>query len=131
MADDIDLTDPRSAEILALEQRRQKAYLERDFDSLKPLFSDDIAYVHSDGRVEDTATYLLNVHKVPFYSSIEREKLRLRFIGDTTAILSGWLKTHFRRANGEEAKNQSYVTQIWQRHNDSWRQVLYQITRGR
>lgn len=129
MSHTIDLTDPRAQQILALEKKRQDAYLNRDFASLGELFSDDVSYVHSDGRVEDTQTYLANVTRVPNYFSLERDQLKLRFIGNDAAILSGTLRTHFRRANGEEARNESYVSQVWERHGDSWRQVHYQLTR--
>lgn len=126
----LDLQDSRTAKILELEKQRQHAYLTRDFDQLHNLFGPVISYVHSTGKVDDRETYLANVVNVPEFLSIERPDLKLHFIGQDSAILTGLLRTHIRRDTGHEERSDSYLTQVWELQAGEWRQVHYQLTRA-
>ena len=114
--------------ILALEQRRQQAYLTRDFAALAPLFAPELAYVHSTGRVEDREAYLANVSKVPEFLSTERIEPVLRFVGADVALLDGVLRSKVRRADGSEHVGSHHLHQVWQRADGGWQQVHYQLS---
>jgi len=120
--------DQDRADILAQEQRRQQAYLTRDFAALAPLFADNLAYVHSTGRVESRAEYLANVAKVPQFLSTERVSPVVRFLSDDVAALDGVLRSHIRRADGTEHVGSHYLHQVWQRGAQGWQQVHYQLS---
>jgi uncharacterized membrane protein len=120
--------DQDRRDILALEQRRQQAYLSRDFAALAPLFADELSYVHSNGRVENRAAYLANVVKVAQFLATERLAPVLRFLSDDVAALDGVLRSHTRRTDGSENVGAHYLHQIWQRRPQGWQQVHYQLS---
>jgi Calcium/calmodulin dependent protein kinase II Association. len=123
-----DTPQDATAEILRLEKQRQQAYLTRNWALLDPLIDDRIEYIHSDGRVDDRATYLANVSKVPTFLSTERVSPKVNFLGDDVALLSGVLRNKTQRAGGEIVEREQYLTQVWHRTPEGWRIVVYQLT---
>jgi hypothetical protein len=74
-------------EILALEQRRFKAMIAGDADTLDRLLHRDLTYTHSSGVVDSKESYTRGVReKLWDYQSIKTSKEVVSLYGDTTIV---------------------------------------------
>ena len=79
------------AEVLAAEDARFKAVIERDIAQLERLFGDDLVYVHPSGQMDDKTAYLNAVRKARAqYRRFDRQSQQVRVFGDT-AVVTGKL----------------------------------------
>ena len=120
--------DAVTAEILAVEKRRQDALIAGDLASLDELFHESLIHIHAPGVVHTKALLLEHVATRQAYLEITRQDLQVRVFGDT-AILTGGIVNRMRAPQGGERTIDGVVTQVLHRGADGrWRFVSFQMT---
>ena len=75
------------AEIEAVEARRCKAVIDRDFTALADMLGDDLLYVHSSATAEDKALYLKKMSEGFYvYSAMTSLRRNFRVMGDVVLV---------------------------------------------
>lgn len=125
MADAKDIT----AELIAIESRRNRALIDNDKASLDEIFADDLTYVHASGKLDTKATLLDSIGKTYSYLGAERGELEVRLFGDT-AVMTGPATLLLKvAAKPDPVTVPCNVTQVWARTNGRWRIVAYHGSR--
>lgn len=121
-------TDAVTAEILAVEQRRQDALIAGDLDALDEIFDDSLVHIHAPGLVHTKALLLEHVATRGVYLEITRQDLQVRVFGDT-AVMTGGIVNRMKAPQGGERTIDGVVTQVLHRGADgAWRFVSFQMT---
>jgi ketosteroid isomerase-like protein len=114
-------------EILALERRRCDALVECDSSALADLIGDDYVYVHSNGDVDDRASYLRLFESGKLrYSRFEHQDVRVRQFGPT-AVINAVTTLDVPIGDGARTINVR-SSMVWARSRDAWKQVLWHAT---
>lgn len=117
------------AEVLAVEERRQRALLAVDVAALDDLYDESIVHVHAPGLVHDKAQLLEHVATRQSYRAMERGELLVRLVGPDVAIVTGRLTNRLGSPDGSERVVSGPVTQVLRRCDDgAWRFVSFQMT---
>ncbi|MEJ3657950.1 NAD(P)-binding domain-containing protein [Actinomycetes bacterium KLBMP 9759] len=113
--------------IRELEQRRYAAVVEGDFATFAALAHPALAYTHSDGTLDDLASYLDKcISGFYDYHRIEHPVDRIVVAGDT-AIVVGEMRAEL-TAGGIRKKLANRALAVWVRVPDGWRLLAYQPT---
>jgi hypothetical protein len=121
-------SDPRTEEILLVEQRRCRAIVERDFDSLRGIIARDLVHTHTRGNTQNYAEYFDYIENRMMFRSVERQDLKVRFYGDT-AVVTGKLTNVVRPAELTEFVSvEAQLLQVWVKSPFGWQQVAFQAT---
>lgn len=115
-----------TAELLAVEERRQRALIEVDLAALDELFDDSLVHIHAPGLVHNKAQLLEHTATRRAYLSITRGSLLVRLFGDV-AVITGPITNRLRTADGGERTLAGVATQVLVR-SSSWRFVSFQMT---
>lgn len=116
------------SEIIGLEALRCRALVEADLDVLERLVSDDVVHVHANGKADDKAAYLEMVRGQIRFVAAAREHLNVR-VYDQVAVATGPLRQSIEMtATGQRVDMHIMTTQVWRRHENTWRQVSFQAT---
>ncbi|WP_210636759.1 nuclear transport factor 2 family protein [Streptomyces sp. GESEQ-13] len=116
------------AEILAVEERRQKALQEIDLDTLRDVYDDSLIHTHAPGLTHTKAQLLEHVATRAPYKGATRGELTIRVIGDV-AIMTGRLTNRLGSPDGSERIVAGQVIQVLRRCEDgAWRFVSFQMT---
>ncbi|MFK4122607.1 nuclear transport factor 2 family protein [Streptomyces longwoodensis] len=116
------------AAILDVEERRQRALLEIDLDTLRDLYDDSLIHTHAPGLTHTKAQLLEHVATRAPYKGATRGELTIRVIGDV-AIMTGRLTNRLGSPDGSERTVAGQVIQVLRRCEDgAWRFVSFQMT---
>jgi ketosteroid isomerase-like protein len=116
------------AEILAVEERRQRALLDVDLAVLDDLYDDSLVHTHAPGLTHGKAQLLEHVASRAPYRGASRGPLTIRLIGDV-AIVTGRLTNRLGSPDGSERTVAGQVIQVLRRCEDGrWRFVSFQMT---
>ena len=115
------------AEIEALEARRCKALVERDFNTVADLVGDDLLYVHSSAAAEDKALYLKKLNEGHYsYNALTSLRRAHRVLGDIV-LADGDLQINVRVAGTDKLVKSRYL-QVWAKRADGWKMISWQST---
>jgi ketosteroid isomerase-like protein len=96
------------------------ALFSADAKALEKLCAPELSYSHSDGRVEDKATFVANATSGKSrWLSLSYEDIKVRIVGDTAIV-----RFHFVGENQSgEKKNQNNLSilMIWQKQHGQWK----------
>ncbi len=121
-------TDAVTAEILAVETRRQNALIAGDLETLDEMFDESLIHIHAPGLVHTKPMLLEHVATRQAYLEITRQDLLVRVFGDT-AVVTGGIVNRMRAPQGGERTVDGVVTQVLHRGADQqWRFVSFQMT---
>jgi ketosteroid isomerase-like protein len=117
------------AEIEALEERRWKAQLDADLDTLEELLADELSYTHSNGVVDTKRSYIDAIDtKIFDYRRADRSDVAVSVLGDT-AMVTGRVAMHVVANKGERSVDlDSRYSAIWIRRDGNWRFLCWQST---
>jgi ketosteroid isomerase-like protein len=116
-------------ELLEREAARGRALVERDFDTLAQLMTDDLLHIHSTGVVHDKAAYLDYVRGPLAFLSVERRDLKVKMFGDA-AVMTGAMSNVMRPPGpAVPVTVESHVVQIWVPGSAGWQLAVFQATR--
>jgi len=120
--------DPRTPQIIALDEARRAAMIAEDFAVLDRLLADDLVHVHAAGNADTKAQYLKMIADFCAFTAIERGPITVRFYGDTAVMTGPMTHTVRIKPTGAVRTMAAFGSQVWARRGDSWQQVLYQAT---
>jgi len=117
-------------QLIALEERRGVALVERDRAQLEALFTADLVHIHSTGTQMNKAELIDYVMNVVEFLSVTRSELAIKLYGDV-AIMTGRMRNTMRRADKPEPITaDALVTQVWINEHGSWRQSNFHACRA-
>lgn len=117
-----------TADILAVEQRRRRALIDVDLDTLDELFDDSLVHIHAPGLTHTKAQLLEHTATRRAYLDIRRGELNVRLFGDV-AVVTGPITNRLRTADGGERTLSGVATQVLHRSaGGAWRFVSFQMT---
>ncbi len=115
------------AEIEAVEARRCKAVIERDFTALADMLGDDLLYVHSSATAEDKTLYLKKMAEGFYvYSALTSLRRAHRVMGDIV-LVDGDIRINVKVKGSDKVVNSRYL-QVWARRAGAWKLVSWQST---
>lgn len=116
-------------ELLALERQRCSALIAKDFAALESVVARDVVHVHTNGAVDDYASYIEFVQRKLDFLEVYRGELQVRVHGDS-AVMSGTQTIVVRRPGdtGAGRRIDAVVVQAWQLRDGRWQQVSFQAT---
>ena len=121
------MSDAIKAEIKKLEDRRFKAMIEGDFDTLDKLLGDDLVYTHSSGQSDTRAEYIALCKKGVFkYLGIQRPIENIQVYG-TAVVVTGHAKMDVLIEGNRKLLNSRY-TNVWINGSKGWQMVVWQST---
>ncbi|MEU3226994.1 nuclear transport factor 2 family protein [Streptomyces sp. NPDC006976] len=116
------------AAILDVEERRRRALLEVDLDTLRDLYDDSLIHTHAPGLTHTKAQLLEHIATRAPYKGATRGELTIRVIGGV-AIMTGRLINRLGSPDGSERTVAGQVIQVLRRCEDgAWRFVSFQMT---
>jgi len=123
------MNDPQVvAELLATEERRQRALVDVDLEALDELFDDTLVHIHAPGLTHDKAQLLEHTATRRAYLAISRGELLVRLVGDV-AVITGEITNRLRTADGGERVLTGVATQVLRRaESGAWRFISFQMT---
>lgn len=114
-------------EIEALEARRRKALVDKDFATLSDMMDEALLYVHSSAVAEDKALYLKKLRDGHYlYSDLKSVRRELRVFGDVV-LANGDLQITVKVAGTDKVIMSRYL-QAWARRASGWKMVSWQST---
>lgn len=117
-----------TADIHAIERRRQRALVDVDLDALDELFDETLVHTHAHGITHTKAELLAHTTSRRPYLDVTRGELLIRLVGDV-AVITGPLTNLLRTPGGGERTLTGVATQILRRDNDrGWRFISFQMT---
>jgi ketosteroid isomerase-like protein len=116
--------------LLDLENTRCRLIVSQDFAALRDLLSAQLIHTHTRGNQDTRETYLDYLSRVVEILDLQRENLRVQWIGEQTAVMHGKQTNRARlRGKTEEVHVAAQVIQVWTQEADGhWRQVAFQAT---
>lgn len=116
------------AEVLSAEDRRYRAMIEADLDTLDELCADELSYAHSSGVRDTKAEYLAKVRSGYYvYLRIEHPVERVEVLGDT-ALVVGRMTADL-EVDGAPKTIDNLALAVWARTGGTWRLLAYAPTR--
>ena len=111
--------------IEALDARRLKAILTRDFASLEPLIGDDLRYIHSSAVQEDKKQYLDKLTSGHYlYHGLDLQNREFRVLDDIV-LVNGDLRIDV-EVKGARKVVMSRFLQVWAKRPAGWQMVSWQ-----
>lgn len=115
-------------EILQVEERRIKALLAVELDTLDDLYDESLIHTHAPGLTHNKKQLLEHVAVRQAYRGTTRGDLTIRLIGDV-AIMTGKIVNRLGSPDGSERVLSGQVIQVLRRCEDGkWRFVSFQMT---
>lgn len=119
------------ADLIALENKRGAALMQRDEATLDALFSDDLVHIHSTGNQMGKREIIDYAMKVLHYLVVKRSNLKVRVYGDVAVMTGNMSNTMKRIDKPDEVKAEALVTQVWVRGGPlGWRMVSFHSVRA-
>ena len=118
------------AEISRLDTRRIEALVNADMKALDEIFSDDLVYVHSGGKIDAKKPYLALVSSgsLDYVSQQYDPPARVVVGGPDTAFVTGRVTIELKSKAGQITKRVLTTTTVYARTAAGWKAILYQST---
>lgn len=121
---------PQLQTVLDQETYRFVAMMKADTSALRPMLSDDLVYVHSNGLTESKAEHLASISSGKLvYQKMQREAANVRFYGKT-ALVNGTLKVSG-LLNGTAFELQLLYLAAYRKKRGHWQLVHWQSTKAK
>lgn len=127
-SDSADTPDAARAAVLKVEQEWQDALIAADVKALDRLYLDTMIYTHSNGSVDDKASYIENIRTgKSVYKSMTRDDIKVQIFGDAAIVTCHWRVSSLSgtTVNNTNARYLHFYT----RQKGQWRMVAHQATR--
>jgi ketosteroid isomerase-like protein len=120
---------PETAPVLAAEDARFAAMVAADAEAMRGSFAEDLAYVHSTGRVVNRAQLIDEILDGKLlYRSIKPSERQVDVMGPDAAVVRGLARIEA-SADGKPAEFQARYLAIYSRDGGTWRLRAWQSLR--
>ena len=90
--------------------------------TLTSLSATDLTYSHSDGRIEDRATFVANATAgKSTFVSLEYRQPSIRVVGNAAVVRFTWVGEQQSVATGAKTGTHLHILMVWQKHGDEWK----------
>ena len=114
--------------ILKLEQQWETALVRSDVGALDTLYDSNLVYTHSNGKVDNKATYLEAIRTgASQYQSMKRDEIKVSLYGKTALVTCHW-EVHVLAGGNKIDLNARYL-HVYVQQPDGWKLVAHQATR--
>jgi hypothetical protein len=115
--------------VLRIDQSRLAAMTASDGGALSRVFSDEIVFIHSDGRSENKADYIKNMTAGDTaYADVRTSDVQARHIAADVVVLSG--AQQMRKKLGREWSDiKLRFLSVWRNEAGTWRMIAWQSLR--
>lgn len=124
------LAEPRATEIgevLALDRLRTERMMTGE--ALDALFSEELVFVHSDGRVEPKKAYIANLTAGDTaYADVKTSDMQARQITPDVIVLTG-VQEMRKKLGPTWSEIKLCFMSVWRREGGTWRMVAWQSAR--
>jgi ketosteroid isomerase-like protein len=125
-------SDTRSieAEVARLDAARVEALLKSDWKALERLFSENLVYIHANGRVDSKQPYMASLvaGNLTYVSLSYDPPARVVVTGRDTAVVTGRATIEVKNKAGQLTKRVLTTTTVYVRSPAGWQVVSYQGT---
>jgi ketosteroid isomerase-like protein len=100
----------------------RKAQIAQDSEALAGLCAPELSYSHSDGRVEDKATFIANATSGKSKTlSLQYQDVSVRVVGPAAIVRFHWLGESEAVADGKKSSTNLHILMNWQKQGADWK----------
>jgi ketosteroid isomerase-like protein len=100
----------------------RKAQIAADPKALGALCADELSYSHSDGRVEDKATFVANAtNGKSKVVSLEYQDVKIRVVGPVAIVRFHWLGEAESVPDGKKSSTNLHILMNWIKQGSDWK----------
>jgi hypothetical protein len=101
-----------------------------DAKGLDALCAADLSYSHSDGRVEDKATFVANAtNGKSKFLSLEYQDTKIRVVGPAAIVRFHWVGEQEAVADGKKSATNLHILMNWQKQGTDWKLLSRSATK--
>ncbi len=98
------------------------AQIAADAKAFDSLCAPELSYSHSDGRVEDKATFIANATSGKSkFLSLAYDDVKVRVVGATAIVRFHWVGESQAVADGKKNATNLHILMIWQKQGTDWK----------
>jgi ketosteroid isomerase-like protein len=98
------------------------AQIAADAKALDGLCAEELSYSHSDGRVEDKATFIANAtNGKSKFLSLEYQDPKIRVVGTAAIVRFHWVAESQSVADGKKSATNLHILMNWQKQGADWK----------
>jgi ketosteroid isomerase-like protein len=98
------------------------AQIAADAKALDGLCAAELSYSHSDGRVEDKATFIANAtNGKSRFLSLEYQDPKIRVVGTAAIVRFHWVAESQSVADGKKSATNLHILMNWQKQGADWK----------
>jgi ketosteroid isomerase-like protein len=91
-------------------------------EALAALCAPELSYSHSDGHVEDKATFIANAtNGKSKWLSLEYRDLKIRVVGPAAIVRFNWVGESEAIPDGKKSSTNLHILMNWQKQGDDWK----------
>ena len=121
-------SNPAQNAILKLEQQWEDALTKSDTVALDRLYDETLIYTHSNGRVDNKASYISSIQSGGAkYLSMKRDDIKVTVYGQTAVVTCHW-DVHVLAKGTKMDLNARYL-HVYIQQTGGWKMVAHQSTR--
>jgi D-aminopeptidase len=93
-----------------------------DGKAFDALCAPELSYSHSDGRVEDKATFIANAtNRKSKFLSLAYQDPKIRVVGDAAIVRFHWVAESEAIADGKKSSTNLHILMNWQKQGADWK----------
>ena len=101
-----------------------------DAKALDALCAAELSYSHSDGRVEDKATFVANAtNGKSKFLSLEYQDTKIRVVGPAAIVRFHWVGEQEAVADGKKSATNLHILMNWQKQGTDWKLLSRSATK--
>src|SRR5215813_14193998 len=113
--------------VLNLEQQWEDALTKSDVAALEKIYDDNLIYTHSNGSVDNKATYVGKIKSgATKYQSMKRDDIKVSVYGNAAVVTCHW-EVHVLAGENKIDTNARYL-HVYVKQKDGWKMVAHQAT---
>jgi hypothetical protein len=100
----------------------RQAQVAKDGKALEKLCMPELSYSHSDARVEDKETFVVNAtaNKTKFVS-LKYDDVKVRVVGDAAIVRFHWIGESEAIADGKKSSTNLHILMNWVKRGPDWK----------
>ena len=111
-------------------QAFRAAQVAANAEALASLCAAELSYSHSDGRVEDKATFIANAtNGKSKFLSLEYKDPSIRVVGPAAIVRFHWLGEQEAAADGKKTSTNLHILMNWQKQGADWKLLSRSATK--